>query len=165
MAGQHKTEQLQIRLSPEQKSRIRQSARQAGMGMSAWILERLHPRKARKFQSLVRDLSKGDDQKLALAAINDFLSSLRPGEYPDAVAELPRVRLAPLASNQLAAMTEQAAMNLGHAPPGWTERIEALDEPWFATRLLSLRLYLLTVSPPAFRRRNVFVDATLGDRV
>jgi len=30
---------------------------------------------------------------------------------------------------------------------------------------MSLRLYLLTHSPAAFRRRNIFIDATVGAQV
>jgi hypothetical protein len=35
----------------------------------------------------------------------------------------------------------------------------------FGSDLQNLRLYLLTHSPPPFRRRNIFIDSTLGDRV
>jgi hypothetical protein len=35
----------------------------------------------------------------------------------------------------------------------------------FGTPIESLRLHLLTASPPAFRRRRIFIDATVGDRV
>jgi hypothetical protein len=165
MAGQHKTEQLQVRVTPEQKSRIRRASRRAGMGMSAWILAKLLPGRSEEFQGLVQELARAEDRRPVLAELNDFLVSLRPGELADAVADLPPVRLAPLVANQLAAMVEQAASDLGQVPPLWTRRIEPLGEPWFATQLMSLRLHLLTVSPPAFRRRNLFVDSTLGDRV
>ena len=62
-------------------------------------------------------------------------------------------------------MVEQAASHKGLAPPPWIVRVPPLDEPYFGTDLKSLRLYLLTHSPPPFRRRNIFIDATLGDRV
>jgi hypothetical protein len=35
----------------------------------------------------------------------------------------------------------------------------------FGSDLQSLRLHLLTHSPPPFLARNIFVDATLGDRI
>jgi uncharacterized protein (DUF1778 family) len=165
VAAKRKTEQLQVRLTPEQKARIRRASRRAGKGMSAWILDRLLPSRAEEFGSLVRLLALAGDHRPALAELNDFLSGLRPGEYTEAVADPPRIPLPPLASNQLAAMVEQAAAELGQVPPAWTREIEPLREPWFATKLESLRLHLLTVSPPAFRRRNLFVDSTLGDRV
>jgi len=37
--------------------------------------------------------------------------------------------------------------------------------PWFAVPFPSLRPYLLRVSPVAFKRRNIFIDSTVGDRV
>jgi hypothetical protein len=40
-----------------------------------------------------------------------------------------------------------------------------LEEPAFGTALQSLRLHLLTHSPPPFRLRNIFIDSSLGQRV
>jgi len=50
-------------------------------------------------------------------------------------------------------------------PPAWTEDVPPLDEPIFGSSLQSLRLHLLTNSPPAFSRRNIFIDSNIGDRV
>ena len=44
-------------------------------------------------------------------------------------------------------------------------RIAPLASPVFGSKLESLRLYLLTHSPPPFRRRNIFIDASIGARV
>jgi hypothetical protein len=49
--------------------------------------------------------------------------------------------------------------------PAWTRSIPPLAEPVFGSDLCSLRLYLLTNSPPPFRGRNIFIDSTLGDQV
>jgi hypothetical protein len=35
----------------------------------------------------------------------------------------------------------------------------------FCSSLQSLRMHLLTHSPPPFRRRNIFIDSSLGQRV
>jgi hypothetical protein len=43
--------------------------------------------------------------------------------------------------------------------------VPPLDEPHFATPLRGLRLHLLRASPVAFKRRNIFVDSSVGDRV
>ncbi|HTY49830.1 MAG TPA: hypothetical protein VMB48_09070 [Steroidobacteraceae bacterium] len=40
-----------------------------------------------------------------------------------------------------------------------------MSEPAFGSELRSLRLHLLTQSPPAFRCRNIFIDASVGERV
>jgi len=164
MTRSRKTDQLQIRVTQEQKSRIRRASRRAGVGMSAWILERLLPSRAEEFRALVAELAAGGDRRLVLAGLSDFLTSLGPREYAEAVADPPPAGLDPLDANQLAAMVELAASRLGQIPPGWTARIDGLRRPWFASQLASLRLHLLTASPPPFRRRNIFVDATLGDR-
>jgi hypothetical protein len=71
----------------------------------------------------------------------------------------------PVRANQLAAMIELRAAELRVRPPAWVEQVPPLATPWFATSLVGLRLHLLCNSPPAFRRRNLFVDSTLGDRV
>jgi hypothetical protein len=62
-------------------------------------------------------------------------------------------------------MVELAAKLKNVAPPLWTRQIAPLDKPYFGSDLSSLRLYLLTNAPPVFRRRNIFIDASLGDRV
>jgi hypothetical protein len=60
---------------------------------------------------------------------------------------------------------EYACAKRALAVPKWTRMVEPLPEPVFATELQSLRLHLLTHSPPPFRARNIFIDATLGGQV
>ena len=86
-------------------------------------------------------------------------------EFERAVRYAPQVRLPPFEANYLAVTVEHAAAIKGVIPPRWTVTVEALDAPWFASSLLSLRLYLLTHSPPPFRRRNLFIDSSVGQRV
>ena len=73
--------------------------------------------------------------------------------------------LSPYWENYIAAMVEYTASKKGIQPPSWTAEIEALDQPVFGSDLMSLRLYLLTHSSPCFRNRNIFVDASVGERV
>jgi len=73
--------------------------------------------------------------------------------------------LAPFLRNYIAAMVEYACAKRAVAVPAWVRSIPPLAEPVFGSDLQSLRLYLLTHSPPPFRGRNIFIDATLGDRV
>jgi hypothetical protein len=68
-------------------------------------------------------------------------------------------------ANTIAAMVEFACARRAIALPAWTGEIEPLAEPVFGSALQSLRLYLLKSSPAPFRRRNLFVDATLGSQV
>ena len=62
-------------------------------------------------------------------------------------------------------MVEYACARAGTPPPAWAGAIAPLAEPVFGSGLTSLRLHLLTRSPAPFRRRNIFIDATVGDRV
>ena len=82
-----------------------------------------------------------------------------------AVRYTPEARFPPFEANYLAATVEHAAAIKGVAPPRWTVTVEPLDAPWFASCLKSLRLHLLTHSPPPFRRRNLFIDSSVGQRV
>ena len=144
---------------------IQRAARRAGMDMSAYILERVLPEPAKRFDALVSTLAAAEQPAFALAAMNDFLSQCTAGELAAAVAEAPQMALPPLPGNYVAAMVEYAAARQGMAPPAWTGAIAPLAQPWFGSELESLRLYLLTHAPAPFRRRNIFIDATLGDRV
>ena len=66
-------------------------------------------------------------------------------------------------------LAEQFKANRSHlkgvAPPAWTGRVDPLEAPWFATSLKTVRLHLLRSAPVAFRRRNLFVDSSVGARV
>jgi len=159
-----KTSQIQIRVSPQAKAELMRRARAAGMDLTGWMLARLLPDESIRFRSLVRDLATPEDPSFVLAELNSFLSSLGAGALAAALEVPPDVRLDDLRANQVAAMVETAAERLGVRPPPWIEEIPPLRTPWFASSLVSLRLHLLTRSPPAFRRRNLFVDSTLGDR-
>jgi hypothetical protein len=83
----------------------------------------------------------------------------------DAVASADLGGVPPWLANYVAALVEQAASRAGIAPPPWVREIEPLVEPRFATPLASLREHLLRASPVPFKRRGLFVDAALGDRV
>jgi hypothetical protein len=159
-----KTSQLQIRVTPAQKAELARRARSAGMDVSTWVLGRLLPEARLRFVALVAALVREPMSPFVLAELHDLLESLAQADFGSAVEVLPRGKLGEVSANQLAAMVETRAAALGIFPPQWTGDIEPLREPWFPTTLRALRLHLLCNSPPAFRRRNLFVDATLGDR-
>jgi hypothetical protein len=73
--------------------------------------------------------------------------------------------LTPYLANYIAAMVEYGCAQRDVAPPAWTRLIAPLPEPVFGSALISLRLHLLSHSPAPFRRRNIFIDATVGARV
>ena len=63
------------------------------------------------------------------------------------------------------AMVEVAAHQKGIQVPTWTQEIAPLPQPYFGSSFKNLQLYLLAHSPVPFRRRNIFIDATIGERI
>lgn len=162
---QGKDVQLQIRVSAAEKKAIQQSAARAGLEMSSWVRARLLPRSRETFRRLVEHASqRPHEQRYALAELNDFLTRLGPAGLLEAVEE-PPAPLDPYLANYIAGMVETAAHHAGVRPPPWTADIAPLAEPVFGTDLPGLRLHLLLNTPPAFGRRNIFIDSTIGDRV
>lgn len=161
-----KTHQLQIRVSAEDKARIRARAAGAGMDVSKWVLQQALPPVEREFQALCRELaSRPHARSFTFAELQDWFNRLTGGELVRAVRHAPEARLPPFEANYLAAIVEHAAAIKEVDPPRWTATVEPLDTPWFASSLKSLRLYLLTCSPPPFRRRNLFIDSSVGQRL
>lgn len=156
--------QLQIRVTAEEKAALRRLARRAGMGMSAFVLARALPAAPRRFADLLSALA-GDERRFALAELNDLLAGLGPEELRAAVADAELDALSVLDRNYLAAMVEQACDRKGVTPPDWVRRVEPLDTPYFAVPFPSLRAHLLRAAPVPFKRRNIFVDSAVGDRV
>lgn len=156
-----KSEQLQIRVSAAQKSRLRALAARAGQDVSAYVIARALPEARAQFDRAVRRLRDESARTYAFAEIADLLrnsaSELDLDAPPEGLGQLSAVD-----RNYLAALVEQSRVQRGESPPDWTRAIEPLDSPWFATTLKSLRTHLLLVSPVAFKRRNLFVDPGEG---
>ena len=160
-----KTAQLQIRVAPAEKAAIERAARRAGLGMSAYVLGKLLPGRGAQWRGLLQDLLRSGDKRLALAALSRWLENLAAGELADALEAPPPAGLPKQLANTVAAMVEHLCAALGEKPPAWTREIPPLAQPAFGSGLKSLRLHLLTNSPAAFRRRNLFVDTVVGGQV
>lgn len=160
-----KSQHLQIRLTPEQKAALKRQALRAGTDVSTFVLARALPPAASRFAELLRALGREDEPQFVLAEFNDLLTGLAPAELRVVLADGDLRGLSPYLQNYVAAMVEQAAYRNRVAPPAWVNDVEPLTEPRFATSLPGLRLHLLSAAPVPFRRRNVFVDSALGDRV
>ncbi len=160
-----KTRQLQIRVTPSEKAAIHRLASCAGQSVSSYVLARALPDVQRRFREILQALGEDSDRRFALAELHDFLAALAPAQFAYVVADAEIERLSPLDANYVAAMVEQAASVKRIDPPRWTADVEPLTEPRFAVPFPSLRFYLLRVSPIAFKRRNIFVDSSVGDRV
>ena len=162
----NKTAQLQIRVSPDQKRRIKTKADKAGEDVSQWVLRRLLPECTDELENIIDSLSQSPKlRSQVLAELHDYLVSFDSAQLGQAFNTLDLSGLAPFESNYVAAMIETACENRNIAPPAWLGNITPLSDPWFASSLKSLRVHLLTASPPPFRRRNLYIDSTLGARV
>jgi hypothetical protein len=120
---------------------------------------------AARFRDCVRDCAESATPRFALAELNSLLSNFTAGELRDAVGTPPPPGLSAFLANYIAAMVEYACARRAVTVPNWTRSIAPLADPVFGSELLSLRLYLLTHSPPPFRARNIFIDSTLGDQI
>ena len=165
MAEARKNAFLQIRVSPSQKAALRRQARRVGMDVSRFVLDRVLPEWGTQLQSLLDRLTKKPMDAALLAAIGDALREISTPGFIGATAALGVHHLGDLDRTLIAAMVEHAAALKGVSAPPWTMKIGPLKEPYFASALPSLRLHLLTASPPPYRRRNLFLDASLDDRV
>jgi hypothetical protein len=164
MAKSVKSEQLQIRLSREEKRTIAQAAKRAGLDMSSYVLSRVISAPSDQFLRLTSDVA-GPEPRFALAELNAALHAFSAEQLRDAVSMPPSSTPSPYLANYIAAMVERVCAMRAVPIPAWTLRIKPLTEPAFASALTGLRLYLLTHSPAPFRRRNIFIDASVGDRV
>jgi hypothetical protein len=117
---------------------------------------------ASSFVRLTEEVATAKRLAYPLAELNDLLTTASGEE----IEQLPKPTIEdPYRLNYVAAMVEVAAHRAGVIPPLWTASVKPLDTPYFIDPSLSLRAHLLTASPPPFRRRNIFIDSTIGDRV
>ena len=117
---------------------------------------------ATTFAGLAREVAATSRLSYPLAALNDLLTAAEAEE----IATLPPPPIGdPYRLNYVTAMVEVAAHRAGIIPPAWTADVEPLSAPAFIDPSIRLRAHLLTASPPPFRRRNIFIDSSLGDRV
>jgi hypothetical protein len=134
------------------------------MDMSSYVLSKVISTAATRFKECVAAAA-GPSSSFGLAELNSLLTKLSSFELKDAVAEEAGVALSPFIANYIAAMVELACARRAIPVPHWTRAVMPLEEPWFATPVPALRHYLLTSSPAPFRRRNIFIDSSLGSRV
>jgi hypothetical protein len=160
-----KDKQLQIRITQKEKVFIRKAAKNAGMDISQWVLSKIAICSRMNLENLIEELACSDDKTYPIAAINDFLCKISRQEFEILFGEPVSFDISEYWNNYLAAMIEQASHIKKTAAPNWLNEIKPLKEPVFGTDLQSLRLHLLANSPPPFKKRNIFIDSTLGSRI
>lgn len=102
----------------------------------------------------------GSDFGMLTREFVDELAHKTPDQVAQSVAEEPQGPWRSAVHKAfLAAMAEHYARRAGLKSPAWAEQPECfLDRAHFGTPLQSLRAHLLIASPPAFKRRLIFVD-------
>ena len=117
---------------------------------------------AARFAELTAEIAAADRMFHPLAELNDLLTAASGGDIlsldPPSIAD-------PYRLNYVTAMVEMAAHRARVVPPDWTRHVSPLRDPVFIDNSLALRPHLLVASPPPFRRRNIFIDSSLGARV
>ena len=154
-----KTSQLQIRVSPEQKTALKRMAAEAGLNVSEFVLATVLPSSQAEFAARAKEIADRSRRPAALRELQDYLSGLAPDELKAAVSHIDMVELAPALQNYVAATVEQITREKGVPAPGWATAIPGLATPHFAWEPRSLRPHLMRITPGDFKRRNVFVDA------
>ncbi len=162
-----KNYQLQIRVSEAQKAQIKNHAKKAGLDVSSWVLSCILPTKTTQLQKLVDRLEQSSEKNfsLILSEINDFLVKENCETLLQSTSSLEIEKLDDFLANYLAAMIELRAYQLKIDPPKWTASTKPLKKPYFSTSLKNLLPHLLVHSPLPFRRRNLFIDASVGDQI
>ena len=133
--------------------------------VSANVDCRLLPGQSAQWRAHFQDILQAEDKRISLAAFSHWLANLAPGEIAAAIEAPPPGGLPEQLANTVAAMVEHVFAQSGEMPPAWTREIPPLAQPAFGSALTSLRFHLLTNSPAAFRRRNIFVDTVVGGQV
>ena len=160
-----KNENIQIRVSSSQKEKLKKIAKLQKMSLSEYILSiSLTEITPLEIIDLYASMAKEDDKSFHLARINELLMKCPKHMWEKLVSFYPK-NLDEKAIAYVAGLIEQAAFIRSLSKPSWSTKIEALEEPLFASHLEKLRLYLLIKSPIPFRKRNIFIDSSVGDRV
>lgn len=102
----------------------------------------------------------GNIDRFLRELLDEFYSEPDPGARAAMLRDEPPLFDEPRRNAYLAAVAEHLASRNQLQVPDWTEAKERfLDEPFFPCGLESLKPILLQESPPAFRRRMIFVGA------
>ena len=154
-----KTSQLQIRVSPQQKEALKRLARRAQLSVSEYVLARALPSSRLAFESGVAAVRSGEPKRIAVSSLLDVLAALPGAEFASTVAQIDMTATPEVPRNWVAACVEQEAAGRGSLPPSWASSTSPPEQPQFAGTLRSLRPYLMSVTPVAFKRRNLFLSA------
>lgn len=157
---------LQIRLSPEDKSRLKTAAEHAGQDLSTYVLTKALPQHESEFAKHIAWMLETPDSHVPFAECVDYLQTLPAARGAELAQKPQRLDELPVhTQNLVCAWVEHRAALWGVRSPAWVLDVPALDRPYFGSDLINLRPWLFLVSPTVYRRRNVFVERGLGWRL
>ena len=96
----------------------------------------------------------GDAWKLWLF---EFVDAFRRSPTAETAARPPDPGLEPRLLALLASTVETLCAENGLSAPWWCAGVPVLADPWFVSGSENLKASALAESPPAFRKRNIFV--------
>ncbi len=160
-----KTDFLQIRVTPSEKKILQTHAKKKNMDVTSWVKSRLFHSKQQQFQIILSEIESAEQPREAWAELHDFLTQLSKNEFLSALFDLPRSFQNTFKGNYIAAMIETTAQHKNFSFPAWTKHYMGLETPYFGSTMDSLRLHLLVSSPAPFRKRNIFIDTSIGGRI
>jgi transcriptional regulator with XRE-family HTH domain len=103
----------------------------------------------------------GDSWKLWLF---EFVDAFRRSPTAEAAARPPDPGPEPRLLALLASTVEMLCVEKGLPAPWWCAGVPVLAAPWFVSESENLKASALAESPPAFRKRNIFVLANFLSR-
>jgi hypothetical protein len=112
-------------------------------------------------------IDQGEDPWFALGGfLHDWWSDAKDHRQ-ELIAEPPAPLVTPEGRRWAAlcaAVVEELCSRTGFPSPAWIKRHDyVLEHPWFYSSQPSQRDWLLTTTPEAFRRRNVFIGGSVLD--
>ncbi|MBN1115197.1 MAG: hypothetical protein JXA66_07645 [Oligoflexia bacterium] len=161
-----KSDTIQIRVSANDKKKLKRLADTNRLTISEYIIKMcLLDNTSDTLRQIYSELAcAGNDKSYYFAFLNDYLMKVPVYLWKSITDYKPDFpEQGDLA--YVAALMEQTAHVRNLSTPSWCSDVKALDEPFMASSIKKLRLYLLINSPVPFRKRNIFIDSSAGDRV
>jgi hypothetical protein len=160
-----KTDYIQIRISKKEKEHFIKLARWKKLSLSGWILDRIRAEiPPIEINELYSKLKHASDSSYIFALLNDYFIKINEYQWANLVTQKPE-NLDSENLCYLASMIERTAELRGFKIPDWVKNVDSLWIPYFGSNVKKLRLHLLVNSPVSFKKRNIFIDSSIGERV
>lgn len=157
-----KSSQLQIRVTPEQKTALKDAAERAGMSLSAYVLRQSLPTLPNDLTPIGERIADYRQRPRALGELMRQLVTVPTAQFAEMAESIDPAGHTAVVQNCLAASVEHVSRSRGLEEPAWTRGVRPLERPHFAWELRSLRPYLMRAALPSFKRRGLYIPAPPG---